>query len=187
MSIDEVQETSSQDHRANWMQHPAIQRITLALLALVATMLMAVPPHAAADSDLTLKDPWTSSCYQDRTAIDKRSMTRDDGFTAGQVTVYYSPSCQTNWLEVYTPIGINDTNRGVGVNMFIGLTTAPWTNDMPEYRYENHGQLTNEFRTMMIHAPGATCIHYWAGVSDYSAYPEGDALLGGTTDKTICG
>lgn len=161
-----------------------VVKISVAAVAAVASIGLA--PNATADSDLTLKDPWTSSCNRDKTPIDKQSMTRDDGFSAGQVTVYYSPSCQTNWLEVYTPIGINDTNRTVAVKMFIGLTKAPWTNDSPDYRYENHGQLTNEFRTMMIHAPGATCIHYWAGVSDF-ADPEADALLGGTPDKTICG
>ena len=159
----------------------------MTILAAAAIVIVGMAPPAGADSDLTLKDPWTSSCYKDREPIDKQQMTRDDGFNAGSVTVYYSPSCQTNWLEVYTPIGINESNRGVGVTMFIGLTEAPWTNDMPESRYENHGQLTNEFRTMMIHAPGATCIHYWAGISDYSAYPEGDPLLGTTSDKTICG
>lgn len=160
----------------------AIRITKLAVAAAIAFVGLA--PHAGADSDLTLKDPWTSSCNNDKTAIDKRSMTRDDGFTAGQVTVYYSPSCQTNWLEVFTPIGVN--NRDISVTMFIGLTTAPWTNDSPDYRYENHGQLTNEFRTMMIPAPGATCIHYYAGVSDHSD-PEADQLLGTTTDKTICG
>lgn len=158
-----------------------MMKFVAATATAVATI--GIAPHAAADSDLTLKDPWTSSCNKDKVAVDKRSMTRADGFSAGQVTAYYSPSCQNNWIEVYTPIGVN--NRDISVRLFIGLTTAPWTNDSPDYRYENHGQLTNEFRSMMIHAPGATCVHYWAAVVDVGG-PDG-GLLGGTSDKTICG
>ena len=150
-------------------------------VAAVSVASLATAPYAGADSALTLSDPWTSSCNRDKVAVDKQQMTRADGFSAGQVTAYYSPSCGTNWIEVYTPIGID--NRDISVTLFIGLSAAPWTNDRSEYRYGD-GPLTNEFRSMMISAPGATCVHYYAAVSDIG----GDAsLLGTSTDKKICG
>lgn len=50
MATNEVQQTSSQPHRANWMQHPAIRRITLALVAFVAVIGMAVASPGAASA-----------------------------------------------------------------------------------------------------------------------------------------
>lgn len=50
MATNEVQQTSSQPHRANWMQHPAIRRITLALVAFVVTIGMAVAAPGAASA-----------------------------------------------------------------------------------------------------------------------------------------
>lgn len=50
MATNEVQHTSSQPHGVNWMQHPAIRRITLALVALAATLGMAVAAPGAASA-----------------------------------------------------------------------------------------------------------------------------------------
>jgi hypothetical protein len=58
MAIDEVQQISPGTHRAGWMQHPTIRRITLALVALVATMGMAVAgPGAASAAPVVPQSP----------------------------------------------------------------------------------------------------------------------------------
>lgn len=102
---------------------------------------------------------------------------------AGRVTLFYSPSCQTNWVELHTPYGIDQP--GNRVTMFIGTTESPWTNDRSEYDHYGRGMLTNAFRSMMIHAPGSTCVHYYGAVQTFQA-PEMVTIGMTPADKTVC-
>lgn len=158
---------------------------TLAIAAAAAGAAGMAPP-AAADSTPGLKDPWTSSCNSDKTAIDSQPLTKDpegNGVDdAGTVILFYSPSCQTNWIELTTPYGTDQyENR---INLFIGTTESPWTNDRSQYDYGD-GPLTSEFRSMMIPAPGHTCVHYYGNVETFQA-PEMVNIGMTPTDKTVC-
>jgi hypothetical protein len=117
---------------------------------------LAGPANAGASDNGT--DPSTAPHYCNTNAglIATRPIETELGQVVSYVDVYYSYSCQTNWIRVR-----NNPAGGAAIKV-IGSDAAPWPPAEIDYG-------PGSSYSMQVYAPGSTCIHF----SVHLNYPDG--------------
>lgn len=133
-----------------------LRRSATALAAAVAIIAAAAPALAANgqydDSNgggsnyYDNKDPASTGCNQNASLIGTRPVTDlANGSTVATIQIYYSRSCQTNWIRVTG----NPYGGPTAKNVFSSL--GGWNSEV-----DDHGNASSY--SMMVYAPGTTSI-----------------------------
>ncbi|WP_146082653.1 DUF2690 domain-containing protein [Rathayibacter sp. AY2B3] len=109
-----------------------IMGVIAALFAVLLALTMATPAQALSGSGYNNTLPYQQGCGRGAYAISSKAI------LGGTVSMVYSPTCQTNWLEWYGP------SRYTSKKMYQPVQTAA-ENDTASWSYSRQ-----------VYAPGAT-------------------------------
>jgi len=139
---------------------------------LVGTLGIAAPAQAGPQHNGT--DPAATGCNANAALISTHSVETELGQVVAQVEVYYSYSCQTNWIRV------TQNPAGGATVKSIRARGSAWLPDEVDYG-------TGSSYSMQVYAPGDTCIEYQVHLK----YPNGahyaEAYNAGTSVISVCG
>ena len=148
--------------------------IAASVLAATGLAAVSIQPAAASASDHgTYPNVWPHYCNRNAALIATRPVEDELGRTVSQVQVFYSYSCQTNWIRV--------TSNPAG-----GLTAKDLSADgQPGIgREKDYG--TASSYTRQVYAPGATCIHFQVHLYYPNGRSYGETYSAGANRQTIC-
>lgn len=143
------------------------------LAALALTLTAATSAHAEGASGGSNyydgKDPAATGCNVNAAQIATRPIVdRNNGQQVATIQIFYSYSCQTNWIRVTNnPYGGNATK-------YISSSLGGWNSEADEG--------TGSSYSMMVYAPGATTIEGYVylfepGINEWNWRAEGTFAL----------
>ena len=155
------------------MKH-RIPRSLAAAIGVVATLLAlalgAAPAHAGPQHHGT--DP-SGYCASNSSLITTRSIEPEIGGPVGEVQIFYSWNCQTNWIQVPA------NNAGGATIKNIRVSGGTWLPSEVDYGY-------GMSYSMQVYAPGTTCIDIYVALKYPSGAHYGETYNPAGNYLTIC-
>ncbi|WP_409201793.1 DUF2690 domain-containing protein [Microbacterium testaceum] len=143
-------------HIMEFLQRRRWQSRSAASLALAGALVFAEVTAAHAGPQHHGTDPSSTGCNANASLISTRSLETQTGVSGQRVEVYYSHSCQTNWIRVTGNPAGGATVKNIRTQNGVALPTEV-----------DYG--TGSSYSMQVYAPGSTCIEYQAALK----YPDG--------------
>ncbi len=150
---------------------PLLKSMILATAAFAT--LIANSGTAAAGPQHHGTDPAATGCNQNAYLAATRAIQTELGQVVTYVDVYYSNSCQTNWIRVRSNPAGGATIKDI------------WADGLPALPSEiDYG--SGSSYSMQVYAPGSTCIHFQVHLN----YPDGrhyaETYTAGANAETVC-
>lgn len=140
-------------------------------LALALAGASAAPAYAGPQHQGT--DPAATGCNVNASQIATRAVQDELGHTVATVQVFYSNSCQTNWIRVTgNPAGGTATKD-------IRAAGGSWLPTESDYG-------TGSSYSMQVYAPGSTCVNFNVHLYYPSGASYGETYSAGATYQTVC-
>ncbi|SKB03262.1 Protein of unknown function [Agreia bicolorata] len=150
--------------------------LTTTLLALTMTLGAAMPASASpADHgrDPSVGYGGAAPCNSNASRIGSRPVENEYGQTVATVDIYYSYSCQTNWIRV--------SGNPAGGNTVKDIRTAGGSWLPTEIDYGSGSSYS-----MQVYAPGTSCINFQVHLYYPSGASYGETYNAGSTYQTVC-
>lgn len=153
----------------------AVRRSAHALLGVsaIALALTAGAGAAGAGPQHHGTDPAATGCNRNASLIATRSIQTELGQIVGHVDVFYSHSCQTNWIRV------RENRAGGATVKDIRADGRPALPSEIDYG-------TGSSYSMQVYAPGSTCIRFQVHLK----YPDGrhyaETYTAGANEEIVC-
>ena len=136
-------------------QHSRPKKLLFAVAAATAAVALSTGTAQAGPQHYGT-DPAATGCNQNAALIATRGIETEYGQVVSYVDVYYSYSCQTNWIRVRSnPAG------GAAIKA-IRSDVGDWLPNEVDYGYGSS-------YSMQVYAPGSTCVHFQV----HLRYPDG--------------
>lgn len=146
---------------------------TIAAVGIAGAAVLLGAPTSSAGPEHNNTDPAKTGCNVDAYLASTRNIETESGQVVGQVEVYYSRKCQTNWIRV-------PSNAAGGA-----AVKDLWSDAGGETHDTDSGNVTSY--SMQVYAPGATCIHYMVHLKYPDGRHYGETYEAGANRITVCG
>ncbi|USX54108.1 hypothetical protein [Lentzea sp. HUAS12] len=145
-----------------------------AAATVAATTMLTGTAHAGPQHHGTYPDAGSPACNQNAGLIATRGIETEYGQVVSYVDVYYSYSCQTNWIRVRGNPAGGQTLKRIWSDAVPGeLVEPPDYYDQPSY-------------TKQVYAPGATCVRFQVKLT----WPDGrhyaETYTAGANHQVVC-
>lgn len=119
-------------------------------------------------------DPAATGCNQNGHLAATRSLETELGEVVGQVQVFYSDSCHTNWIRLE-----NNPAGGAAEKVI-------WSDGQPG-RFTDTDYGSGSSYSKQVYAPGDTCVRFQVHLK----YPDGrhyaETYIAGANHESVCG
>lgn len=150
--------------------------VATTLLALTASVATAAPASAGAvdhGRDPSVSYGGAAPCNSNSKLIKTRAVENIYGQTVSTVQIFYSLSCQTNWIRV-----TGNAGGGAAVKS-IRAQGGAWLPEEIDYG-------TGSSYSMQVYAPGSTCIDYHVELKNANGTHYGETYDAGANYQTQC-
>ncbi|MEU7481180.1 hypothetical protein AB0A63_34745 [Lentzea sp. NPDC042327] len=153
---------------------PRMTTVAAAAAAVVATGLLTGTAHAGPEHHNTYPDVAPSYCNRNASLIATRGIETERGQVVSYVDVFYSHSCQTNWIRVRGNDAGGATLKTIWSDAVPGeLVEPPDYGDQPSY-------------TKQVYAPGATCVRFQVRLTWPDGLHYAQTYTAGSNHQVVC-
>lgn len=148
-----------------------VTRILAAMVVILGLSVVGMAP-ANAGPQHHGSDPAATGCNKNASLIATRGVETEFGQVVATVQVYYSHSCQTNWIRVTGNPGGGAAIKSIGTN-------GSWLPNEIDYG-------TGSSYSMQVYAPGSTCVNFQVELRNANGTHLAETYDPGANHQTVC-